>query len=236
MDRKTCICCTCASIGILYGAVSAWMLYLTLPSYLLCFVLITSALAFAFALVAERCRLVAMVLSAAVCAIAVVLNYQDLKSQRECVGHALTDLVQCFGQFESALLGLSWLWSSAFLVLYSITNCHNLRQRCKRVLSQCYFAPKPRVQFCTAAYLEAASGQCCICLDELADCERLSIGIVQLPCRHVLHWQCGRQWLQKDLACPMCRHPMMHLGKCTRIRPSSASSNPALREVKILPT
>ena len=43
--------------------------------------------------------------------------------------------------------------------------------------------------------------ECCICLDEFHDRERLS----KLRCGHVFHSACIKKWLVHDLRCPTCR-------------------------------
>ena len=43
--------------------------------------------------------------------------------------------------------------------------------------------------------------ECCICLDEFHDRERLA----KLRCGHVFHSACIKKWLVHDLRCPTCR-------------------------------
>jgi len=48
--------------------------------------------------------------------------------------------------------------------------------------------------------------ECCICLEDLQDGEQ----IVRLPCKHVFHGSCARQWLMQglyatDALCPLCK-------------------------------
>lgn len=45
-----------------------------------------------------------------------------------------------------------------------------------------------------------ASGQCAVCLDEMAEqaCARL-------PCEHTFHSACVETWLQTHDSCPLCR-------------------------------
>jgi hypothetical protein len=42
--------------------------------------------------------------------------------------------------------------------------------------------------------------------------------VAQLPCGHVYHWDCGRQWLQAHVSCPECR---------ARVQPAPAGSTGA---------
>ena len=43
--------------------------------------------------------------------------------------------------------------------------------------------------------------RCCICFDELNDGEE----IPNLACKHVHHFECLRDWLLKQKACPICK-------------------------------
>ena len=38
-----------------------------------------------------------------------------------------------------------------------------------------------------------------------ADGSSLTNELLQLPCGHVYHWECGCQWLQAHVSCPECR-------------------------------
>lgn len=42
---------------------------------------------------------------------------------------------------------------------------------------------------------------CCICLGKYIERESLFV----LPCKHTIHYECGRVWLITALTCPMCR-------------------------------
>eukprot|EP01130_Rhizamoeba_saxonica_P005063 TRINITY_DN2038_c2_g2_i1.p1 TRINITY_DN2038_c2_g2~~TRINITY_DN2038_c2_g2_i1.p1 ORF type:complete len:542 (+),score=77.07 TRINITY_DN2038_c2_g2_i1:51-1676(+) len=44
---------------------------------------------------------------------------------------------------------------------------------------------------------------CGVCLDELRTGR-------QLPCGHILHYQCLRRWLQESLTCPLCRKSVLY--------------------------
>merc|ERR1711976_726867 len=59
--------------------------------------------------------------------------------------------------------------------------------------------------------------ECCICLDDLQGGEPL----VRLPCKHVFHGICARQWLMqglyaKDALCPLCKR---NFGRCCQDGP-----------------
>ena len=45
---------------------------------------------------------------------------------------------------------------------------------------------------------------CAVCLMEMMADELA----VQLPCRHLFHEDCVRQWLKKQHTCPCCRTPL----------------------------
>jgi len=47
--------------------------------------------------------------------------------------------------------------------------------------------------------------ECCICLDEFHDRERLA----KLRCGHVFHGACIKKWLVQDLRCPTCRSDVL---------------------------
>eukprot|EP00929_Paragymnodinium_shiwhaense_P027485 TRINITY_DN16124_c0_g1_i2.p1 TRINITY_DN16124_c0_g1~~TRINITY_DN16124_c0_g1_i2.p1 ORF type:complete len:266 (+),score=58.81 TRINITY_DN16124_c0_g1_i2:110-907(+) len=67
----------------------------------------------------------------------------------------------------------------------------------------------PRRSFDAAALAaEDGAGQerdeykCLICIEDFAAGEE----VVTLPCRHLFHADCAREWLKVKLACPTCRH------------------------------
>jgi len=45
--------------------------------------------------------------------------------------------------------------------------------------------------------------QCMVCLSDFASGESLR----QLPCNHLFHCGCIEEWLQRSLACPICKQP-----------------------------
>lgn len=46
-----------------------------------------------------------------------------------------------------------------------------------------------------------ADGECAVCLDPVAPLQP----VIALPCLHVFHAPCIRQWLRESAACPVCR-------------------------------
>ncbi|KAH8075924.1 ubiquitin-protein transferase [Aureococcus anophagefferens] len=46
--------------------------------------------------------------------------------------------------------------------------------------------------------------ECCICLDEFEDEERIK----KLRCGHLFHLNCIKKWLLADMRCPTCRQPV----------------------------
>jgi len=82
--------------------------------------------------------------------------------------------------------------------------------------SQCYrrvahgLAPKPRLVL--LRHFRPFHGQeCAVCLESLSGegeeetTEADRPGLLRLPCRHVLHADCGYPWLLRSPSCPICR-------------------------------
>ena len=77
-----------------------------------------------------------------------------------------------------------------------------------------------RFPVATAEECDAAGGTCAICLQDLEEARRL-------PCNHVFHFQCLRQWLQRVEAndtCPMCRQPTTAAPPATAAAPAAAAA------------
>merc|ERR1719163_513859 len=77
-----------------------------------------------------------------------------------------------------------------------------------------------RFPVATAEECAAAGGTCAICLQDLEEARRL-------PCNHVFHFQCLRQWLQRVEAndtCPMCRQPTTAAPPATAAAPAAAAA------------
>ncbi|KAF9614614.1 hypothetical protein IFM89_019591 [Coptis chinensis] len=59
----------------------------------------------------------------------------------------------------------------------------------------------------TRKYVEkenSEEGSCPVCLDEF--CEGIEVTL--MPCKHVFHNGCIKEWLQTNHTCPLCRHEL----------------------------
>jgi len=43
---------------------------------------------------------------------------------------------------------------------------------------------------------------CSICLEAIENSQKV---IIQLPCNHLFHKACIKEWLKKDMVCPNCK-------------------------------
>jgi hypothetical protein len=63
---------------------------------------------------------------------------------------------------------------------------------------------------------------CVICQDDLRARDRVKV----LACRHIYHADCLNQWLERNLACPMCMAPVPIVHVATPVTQPAASAAP----------
>ena len=51
---------------------------------------------------------------------------------------------------------------------------------------------------------------CVICMEDFEDGDSAvnDKQVIDLPCKHLLHAKCLRQWREKQNTCPICRGPI----------------------------
>ena len=64
---------------------------------------------------------------------------------------------------------------------------------------------KLKVKVATGKGEEAGEGLCSICYDDIKEGEEM----LTLPCKHVFHNSCIKEWLAKEKACPMCKQEII---------------------------
>jgi hypothetical protein len=78
----------------------------------------------------------------------------------------------------------------------------------------------PLISVTTHDLVEPVNRECCICLGE----NELHQRVLRLPCAHIFHPQCAKQWLTKHNTCPVCRYelptdcPHYERGRLERMR------------------
>ena len=58
--------------------------------------------------------------------------------------------------------------------------------------------------------------ECCICLEEMRQ-----MSVCELSCRHKVHVECMKKWLESSFTCPLCRTPVFDAQSCVLVHRSS---------------
>ena len=84
---------------------------------------------------------------------------------------------------------------------------HNAQQQPQRPSTTAPPASKrllrnlPAVKVTADDLIEETNKNCCVCLED----QLVGTTAIKLPCGHIYHPNCLREWLEKSCTCPVCR-------------------------------
>ena len=93
-----------------------------------------------------------------------------------------------------------------FILLICGTSCKCFEicySSCKKSCKE-YEKKKKRkkIETLTDNLLPTSSAICCICLEDFSNSDKK---VNKLPCHHIFHKKCIREWLKNNETCPECR-------------------------------
>ena len=78
----------------------------------------------------------------------------------------------------------------------------------------------PTIRVAPEDLIDPANRECCICLEE----NKLDDHVIRMPCAHIFHSDCIKDWLSRSCTCPVCRFelptddPQYEAGRIERMK------------------